>query len=120
MKWKKYYGESVDDSSGSLDASEEPVKIIEVFDVLPIQYSINGMNEDAYNLIEEYIRDIAAKYYTNGEIPEDEDEKLRESLVAVGVAFEFLDQYIDYKYVDEEIVQYLLKNITDKGGYIKH
>ena len=24
------------------------------------------------------------------------------------------------KYVDEEIVQYLLKNITDKGGYIKH
>ena len=36
MKWKKYYRESVNDAAEALDASEEPVKIIKVFDVGPI------------------------------------------------------------------------------------
>lgn len=36
MKWKKYYRESVNDAAETLDASEEPVKIIKVFDVGPI------------------------------------------------------------------------------------
>ena len=78
------------------------------------------MNEDAYYLIEEYICDIAAKYYTNGKIPEDEEEELRESLVAVGVAFEYRDSYSDDEYVMDEILFIIDKNdmsIVEQGKY---
>ena len=76
------------------------------------------MNEDAYYLIEEYIGDIATKYYTNGEIPEDEEEELRESLVAVGVVFEYNDS--DDEYVMDEILFIIDKNdlsIVEQGKY---
>ena len=102
MKWKKLTRESVNDAADELEGLEEPVKIIDVDEIRPESDGYGSLASDAQFLIDEYIGDLARKYYHNGHIPTDEEEAIRESLVAVYVEFEYWaeedeDNYAGYE-----------------------
>lgn len=88
MKWKKY-SESVNDAAEELAEVEEPVKIKDVDEITPESDGYGSLGSDAQFLIDEYIGDLARKYYRNGHIPEDEEEEIRDALVPVYVEFEY-------------------------------
>ena len=88
MKWKKL-NESVNDAAEALAEVEEPVKIKEVDEITPDNDGFGSLGSDANFLIDEYIGDMARRNYTNGHIPEDEEEEIRNALTAVYVEFEY-------------------------------
>ena len=102
MKWKKYYGESVNDAAEELNGLEEPFKLKEVNWIIPDNDSWGSYASDAQFLIDKYLGEMAKAYYTNGHIPEDEEEEWRECLDAVLVEFEYWmpedeDYYAGYR-----------------------
>ena len=101
MKWKKY-SESVNDAADELAEVEEPVKIKDVDEITPESDGYGSLGSDAQFLIDEYIGDLARRNYTNGKIPEDEEEEIRDALVPVYVEFEYWapedeDNYAGYE-----------------------
>lgn len=98
MKWKKYNESS---------EVNEPVKIKDIYEFSPDYDEFGNYASDAAFLINEYINDQARKYYTNGVIPDDEEQEIRDALVAVYVKFEYwLPEDEDYEagYEDGEII----------------
>ena len=74
------------------------------------------MGSDADYLIDEYINDKAKKYYTNGHIPEDEEEEIRDALVAVYVTFEHWMPEDDDNYAGYEDGQAMFIIDQDDGS----
>lgn len=90
MKWKKYYGESVNDASEELNGLEKPIKIIDIDE--PDYPASDSWDKDAENidfLIDEYIDDQADRFFTNGVIPEDEEKEMRDKVRAVRIRFDY-------------------------------
>lgn len=86
MKWKKYYKES---HMGDSDSSQARFILKDVDEITPDSDSWGSYASDAQFLIDEYLGKQAKAYYTNGHIPEDEEEEWRECLKAVLVEFEY-------------------------------
>ncbi len=103
MKWKKYT-ESINP-----DVPYIPSKFIlhDVDEITPEHDSYGSLASDAQFLIDEYIGSQAKKYYTNGHIPTDEEEAIRDSLTAIYVEFEYWceeDEEYDAGYEDGKIM----------------
>lgn len=80
MKWKKYNESS---------EANEPVKI-KTIEEIPPEDGFGNLGGDARFLIDDYLNDLARfPPYHNGHIPEDEEEEIRNALVAVYVEFEY-------------------------------
>ena len=99
---RKRCTESVNDAAEELAEVEEPVKIKDVDEITPESDGYGSLGSDAQFLIDEYIGDLARKYYRNGHIPEDEEEEIRDALVPVYVEFEYWapedeDNYAGYE-----------------------
>lgn len=90
MKWK-HYKESVNDAADFLNEVEEPVRNVQLDEIYPgYDGGIgSGLDSNAQFLIDEYIGDQAKKWYTNRHIPDDEEQEMRDSLVAVYAEFEY-------------------------------
>lgn len=90
MKWKRLTRESVNDAAEELNGMEEPIKITDIEE--PDYPASDSWDKDAENidfLIDEYINDQADRYFTNGEIPEDEEKEMRDKLRAVRICFDY-------------------------------
>lgn len=102
MKWKKYT-ESVNP-----DVPYIPSKFIlhDVDEITPEHDSWGSLGSDADFLIQQYIDDMAKRYYTNGVIPEDEEEELRSYLTPIYVEFEYWHEEDEYPegYEDGQIM----------------
>ena len=92
MKWKKYT-ESINP-----DVPYIPSKFILHFvdAITPEHDSYGSLNSDADFMIQQYINDQAERYYTNGIIPEDEEEELRSYLIPINVEFEYWHEEDEY------------------------
>jgi len=112
MKWKKYT-ESVNDAADELAEVEEPVKNIKLWEITPDSDGYGSLGSDAQFLIDEYIGDLARRSYTNGHIPEDEEQEIRDSLYAVYAEFEYWlpeDEDYDAGYEDGKIMFIICKD----------
>jgi hypothetical protein len=103
MKWKKYR-ESINP-----DVPYIPSKFIlhDVDEITPELDSYGSLASDADFMIQQYINDQAKKYYTNGIIPDDEEEELRSYLTPIYVEFEYWceeDEEYDAGYEDGKIM----------------
>lgn len=102
MKWKKITTESIDDIDNEIDGPQTPFKLKGVDEITPDNDGWGSYASDARFLIDKYLREQAKAYYTNGHIPEDEEEEWRECLAAVLVEFEYWmpedeDNYAGYE-----------------------
>ena len=102
MKWKKITTESIDDVDNEIDGQQTPFKLKGVDEITPDNDGWGSYASDARFLIDEYLGKQAKAYYTNGHIPEDEEEEWRECLAAVLVEFEYWmpedeDNYAGYE-----------------------
>ena len=102
MKWKKITTESIDDVDNEIDGPQTPFKVKGVDEITPDNDGWGSYASDARFLIDEYLGKQAKAYYTNGHIPEDEEEEWRECLAAVLVEFEYWmpedeDNYAGYE-----------------------
>ena len=116
MKWKKLTRESVNDAADELGGLEEPVRIIDVDEIRPESDVYGSLASDAQFLIDEYIGSQAKKYYTNGHIPEDEEEAIRDSLAAVYVEFEYWAEEDEDNYAGYEEGQTMFIIDRDDGS----
>lgn len=98
------------------ESVEQPLRIKGVHEIYPDYDSgVGGYDSDAAFLIDEYIGYMAKSWYTNGHIPEEEEQEIRDSLTAVLVEFEYWhdeDEDFEAGYEDGEI----LFIICDDGG----
>ena len=104
MKWRKIKTESINP-----DVPYIPSKFIlhDVDEITPEHDSYGSLASDADFMIQKYINDIAKSYYTNGIIPDDEEEELRSCLTPVYVEFEYWceeDEEYDAGYEDGKIM----------------
>lgn len=80
MKWKEY-------NRGS--SSNEPVKFKDVSEIVPDRDGFGSLGSNAAFLIDEYVGDIARRWYSNGRIPENEERAITDALIAVYVEFDY-------------------------------
>ena len=103
MKWKKYCKESV---MGDPDSSARFI-LHDVDEITPEHDGYGSLASDADFMIQQYINDQAKRYYTNGIIPDDEEEELRICLTPIYVEFEYWceeDEEYDAGYEDGKIM----------------
>ena len=103
MKWKKYYKESV---MGDPDSSARFI-LHNVDEITPEHDRYGSLGSNADFMIQQYINDQAKIYYTNGIIPDDEEEELRSYLTPIYVEFEYWceeDEEYDAGYEDGKIM----------------
>jgi predicted PP-loop superfamily ATPase len=90
------------------ESVEEPLRIKGVYEIYPDSDSgVGGYDSDAAFLIDEYIGYTAKSWYTNGHIPEEEEQELRNSLTGILVQFEYWqdeDEDFEAGYEDGEIL----------------
>lgn len=90
MKWIKLMKESVNDAADELAGVEEPIKITDIDEPdYPASDSWDKDAEDIDYLIDQYINDQARKNYRNGNIPEDEEQEMRDGLRVVRIFFDY-------------------------------
>lgn len=70
MKWKEY-------NRGS--SSNEPVKFKDVSEIVPDRDGFGSLGSNAAFLIDEYVGDIARRWYSNGRIPENEERAITDA-----------------------------------------
>lgn len=88
MKWVRI-------NEGIEPPKDNPAWDIGFYVIDPDGSDFRDISSNAQFLIDEYINDIAKKYYTNGNIPDDEEHELRNGLQCVYSEFNYFDEESD-------------------------